>query len=112
MIATLVSLALLSGAASGHANEIRASNIDLNPNASRRAEFDEACLEAIAFMAESYHFRSTRSARALATVKMCNGHPSRTICEISSQAILEKYGKTPLTCGMDTANSVPLVFPP
>lgn len=87
------------------------SNLVAKPDMSKKAEFDKACLDAIGFMAESYSSHTPPSGRAMANVKMCNGHPLMTMCEISSQAMLREYGKTPFTCGTDTADSVPLFFP-
>jgi hypothetical protein len=110
--AVLVCVVLLSGLMSGVADEIGTpSGIAPKADMSRRAAFDAACLDAIALAANNYYDQTPLSVRALANVKMCNGHPFQTICEISSRAMLREYGKTPFTCGTNVADSVPLVFP-
>jgi hypothetical protein len=110
--AVLVCAVFLSGLTSGVADEIGIpSGIAPKADMSRKAAFDAACLDAIALAANNYNDQTPLSARALANVKMCNGHPSQTICEISSGAMLREYGKTPFTCGTNVADSVPLVFP-
>jgi hypothetical protein len=50
---------------------------------------------------------------AMAHVRRCNGHPNKVACEITSQAMMREYGKTPFTCGSDTADySVPVIVLP
>ena len=111
--AILICAVLLSGLTSGVADEIAVrSGIAPQADMSKKAAFNQACLDAIVLMANGYDEQTPLSARASANVKMCNGHPFQTICEISSQAMLREYGKTPFTCGANVADSVPLVFPP
>jgi hypothetical protein len=109
----MVCAVLLSGLTSGVADEIAArSGIAPKADMDKKAAFNQACLDAVALVASNYYEQTPLSARASANVKMCNGHPFQTICEISSQAMLREYGKTPFTCGTNVADSVPLVFPP
>jgi hypothetical protein len=109
--AILVCVVLLSGLTSGVADQIGTpSGVTLKADMERKAAFDAACLDAVALMANN-NYQTPLSARVLANVRMCNGHPSRAICEISSRVMLEEYGKTPFTCGTNVADSVPLVFP-
>jgi hypothetical protein len=109
--AILVCMVLLSGLTSGIADQIGTpSGVARKAGMERKAAFDAACLDAIALMANS-NYQTPLSARVLANVKMCNGHPSQAICEISSRVMLQEYGKTPFTCGNDVADSVPLIFP-
>jgi hypothetical protein len=110
--AILVCVVFLSGLTSGVADQIGTpSGVAQEANLGRKAAFDAACLDAIALVANSYFDQAPLSARALANVKMCYGHPSQTICEISSRAMLQEYGKTPFTCATNVADSVPLIFP-
>ena len=110
--AILVCVVLLSGSTSGVADQIGTPlDVARKADMSRKAAFDAACLDATALVANNYSDQTSLSARALANVKMCNGHPSQTICEISSRAMLQEYGKTPFTCGTNVTDSVPLVFP-
>jgi hypothetical protein len=109
--AFLVCVALLSGLTSGVADQIGTpSGAARKADMSRKAAFDAACLDAVALVANN-NYQTPLSARALANVKMCNGHPSQAICEISSRVMLQEYGKTPFTCGTNIADCVPLVFP-
>jgi hypothetical protein len=109
--AILVCVVLLSGLTSAVADQIRTpSGVARKADTSRKAAFDGACLDAIALVANN-NYQTPLSARALANVMMCNGHPSQAICEISSRVMLQEYGKTPFTCGTNVADSVPLVFP-
>jgi hypothetical protein len=110
--AILVGVVLLSGLTPGVADQIGTpSGVAREADMGRKAAFDAACLDAIALVANNYFDQAPLSARALANVKMCNGHPSQTICEISSRAMLQQYGKTPFTCATNVADSVPLIFP-
>lgn len=110
--AILVCVLFLSGLTSAVADETGPrSDIAAKDDMSSKAAFDQACTDAIVLIANSYGGHTSPSARALANVKMCNGHPSRVTCEITSQTMLREYGKTPFTCGTNTADSVPLVFP-
>ena len=110
--AILVCVLFLSGLTFAVADEIgRRSDIAAKDDMSSKAAFDQACLDAVLFAANSYADRTPPSVRASANVRMCNGHPSRMICEIASQTMLREYGKSPFTCGTNTADSVPLVFP-
>jgi hypothetical protein len=85
--AILVCAVLLSGSTPGVADEIGPpSRIAPKADMSRKAAFDAACSDAIALTANNYFDHTPPSARALANVRMCNGHPSRTICEIASRA--------------------------
>jgi hypothetical protein len=72
-----------------------------------------ACLQAMDLVIRSYGDEGGKplSAMAMALVRRCNGHPVRAICETSSQAMLREFGKTPFTCGTNTADSVPLILP-
>jgi hypothetical protein len=110
--AILVCVVLLSGLTSGVADQIGIpSGVVPKADMSREAAFDAACLDAMALAANSYSDHMPLSARASANVRMCNGHPSQAICQISSQGMLEHYGKTPFTCGTNTADSVLSVYP-
>lgn len=108
----LVCAMLLSGLTSAVADQIGAPfGVARKADEDRKAAFDAACLDAIALVASNYYDQTPLSARALANVKMCNGHPSRTICEISSRAMLQEFEESPFTCGTNVADSVPLIFP-
>jgi hypothetical protein len=75
---------------------------------------DMACLDAIAYLAEHDYERSDKplSAMALAHVRRCNGHPNKGTCETTSRIMMREYGKTPFTCGSDTADySMPVIVP-
>ena len=73
---------------------------------------DLACLDAIGYLASHGYERSTPSAAALAHVRRCNGHPNKIACEITSQATMREYGKTPFTCGSDIADyTLPVIVP-
>jgi hypothetical protein len=75
---------------------------------------DQACLEAITYLIGHEYERSDRplSEMAQAYVRRCNGHPNKAACEIASQAMVREYGKTPLTCGSDTADyKKPVIMP-
>jgi hypothetical protein len=110
--AILVCVVLLSGLTSGVADQIGIpSGVVPKADMSREAAFDGACSDAVVLSAHSYSDQMPLSARAAANVRMCNGHPSQAICEISSRVMLQEYGKTPFTCGTNVADSVPLVFP-
>jgi hypothetical protein len=111
--AILVCVVLLSGLTFGATDQTAAQSGTVpKADMSKRAAFDAACRDAVALVADNYNDRAPLSSRALANVKMCNGHPSETICDATSRAMLREYGKTPFTCGTDVADSVPLVFPP
>jgi hypothetical protein len=71
------------------------------------------CLQAIDLVIRNYGEGNNKplSAMAVALVRRCNGHPVRAICETSSEAMLLEFGKTPFTCGTNTADSVPLILP-
>lgn len=72
-----------------------------------------ACLQAMDLVIRNYGDEGGKplSAMAVALVRRCNGHPVGAICETSSQAMLREFGKTPFTCGTNTADSVPLILP-
>ena len=72
-----------------------------------------ACLQAMDLAIRNYGDEGGKplSAMAMALVRRCNGHPVRAICETSSQAMQREFGKTPFTCGTNTADSVPLILP-
>ena len=72
-----------------------------------------ACLQAIDLVIRNYGDEGGKplSAMAVALVRRCNGHPDRAIRETSSQTMLREFGKTPFTCGANTADSVPLILP-
>jgi hypothetical protein len=79
------------------------------------AAADQACLDAVAYLANNQYGQSDKplSAMASAHVRRCNGHPDKIICETASRVIRQEYGKTPFTCGSDTADySMPLILPP
>jgi hypothetical protein len=76
---------------------------------------DKACLDAIAYLLNHDYERSDEplSAMALAHVRRCNGHPNTLICETTSRMTMQEYGKTPFTCGSDTADySMPVIVLP
>jgi hypothetical protein len=107
-----VCVVLLSGLTSGAADQVGTpSGVAEKADMDKIAAFNAACLDAMALMLNNHYDQAPPSARAAANVKMCNGHPYQTICEISSRTMLQEYGKTPFTCGTNTADSVPLVFP-
>jgi hypothetical protein len=107
-----VCIVLLSGLTSGVADQIGTpSGVARKADMSKKAAFDAACLDAIVLVVNNYNDQAPLSARALANVKMCNGHPSQGICEGYSRVMLLEYGKTPFTCGTNVADCVPLVFP-
>jgi len=75
---------------------------------------DLACLDAIDYLASHGYERSDKplSAMARAYIRRCNGHPNKIACEITSQAMMREYGKTPFTCGSDTADyRMPVIVP-
>jgi hypothetical protein len=76
---------------------------------------DTACLDAITYLIAHSYERSSKplSATALAYVRRCNGHPDKAVCEVTSQAMMRQYGKTPFTCGSDTADytTMPVIVP-
>ena len=75
---------------------------------------DAACLDAITYLIAHSYERSSKplSATALAYVRRCNGHPDKAICERTSQAMIQEVGKTPFTCGSDTADyTLPVIVP-
>ena len=76
---------------------------------------NQACLDAIAYLLNHDYERSDKplSAMALAHVRRCNGHPNTLICETTSRIMMREYGKTPFTCGSDTADySMPVIVLP
>lgn len=76
---------------------------------------DQACLDAIAYLAYHDYERSDGplSAMALAHVRRCNAHPDRLVCETTSGIVKREYGKTPFTCGSDTADyTMPVIIVP
>ena len=75
---------------------------------------DEACLDAVRYLAYSDYERSDKPLSALgsALVRNCNGHPKKFICEATSQAVMREFGKTPFTCGTNTLDDPPLILPP
>jgi hypothetical protein len=78
---------------------------------SMEAAYNDACSNAFALTLNSYSDHSPLTDRAVANIKMCNGHPNRVICEITTNMMVREYGKSPQTCGTDTVASVPAVFP-
>jgi hypothetical protein len=99
--AILVCVALLSGVASGVADQIETSpGVAEKADMDRIAAFTTACLDATALMLNNQYDQAPLSARVAANVKMCNGHPYQTICDISSRVMLQEYGKTPFTMGL------------
>ena len=111
--AILICVLMSSGLTSGGASEIAPSSaLASRPDMSKRAAFDQACRDATALIIYGRYEEAPLSARAMANVRMCNGHPLQSICENISKTVLQEYGKTPFTCGSNIADSVPSVFLP
>jgi hypothetical protein len=110
--AILICVMILSGLTPGVASETGSSSALVpKPDMSKRAAFDQACRDATALIIYGRYEEAPLSARALANVRMCNGHPLQAICQKISKTVLDEYGKTPFTCGSDIAESVPPVIP-
>jgi hypothetical protein len=92
--AILVYILFLSGLTTAVADQIETPSVTSpKDDMSRKAAFDEACADAVALVANSYFDHKPPSARATANIKMCNGHPSRIICETASQVMLREFEK-------------------
>jgi hypothetical protein len=119
--AILVCVLLFSGMISGPMSGLTSAAADqpvvphgVVAKAGETSQRDNAaCLQAIDLVMRNYNDKDGEplSVMAVALVRRCNGHPVRAICETSSQAMLREYGKTPFTCGINTADSVPLILP-
>jgi hypothetical protein len=104
---------LLSGLTSAVADQpVVPSGVGPAPDTTEQRA-SAACLQAIDLVIRNYGDGNDKplSAMAVALVRRCNGHPVRAICEQSSQTMLREFGKTPFTCGSNTADSVPLILP-
>jgi hypothetical protein len=114
LVCVLLFSSLMSGLTSAAADEIAAQAGVVKKADETRERANEACLQAIDLVMRHYGDEDggkPLSAMAVALVRRCNGHPSRAICDMSSQAMLREFGKTPFTCGTNTADSVPLILP-
>jgi hypothetical protein len=113
LVCVLLFPSLLSGLTSAAADQpIVPSGVV--PNADQTSQrANEACLQAMDLVMSNYGDADGKplTAMAVALVRRCNGHPLRAICDMSSQAMLREFGKTPFTCGTNTADSVPLILP-
>jgi len=113
LVCVFLFASLMSGLTSAAADQTVAPS-GAAPKAGETQEpANAACLQAIDLVMRNYGDEGDKplSAMAVALVRRCNGHPVRAICDMSSQAMLREYGKTPFTCGTNAADSVPLIVP-
>jgi hypothetical protein len=112
-VCVLLFASLMSGLTSAAADVIAAPSGVVSKVDETRELANAACLQAIDLVMRNYGDEDGKplSAMAMALVRRCNGHPVRAICDMSSQAMLREYGKTPFTCGTNAADSVPLILP-
>jgi hypothetical protein len=104
-------LALLNPSV-GIADEIGRPSVAASKNdMSLGAAYSEACVNAVVLTWNSYFNNLPLTDRASANVKMCNGHPDQMVCETMRNMLAREFGKSPQTCGTNTAKSVPQVFP-
>jgi hypothetical protein len=117
LVCVLLFVGLMSGLMSGLTSAAADQPIVPSgtvPKAEQTGQRDNAaCLQAMDLVIRNYGDEGGKplSAMAMALVRRCNGHPVRAICETSSQAMQREFGKTPFTCGTNTADSVPLILP-
>jgi hypothetical protein len=115
--AILVCLALSLGpivtAAAGEAGTAShaVATAAIAKTADATAAADQACLGAVYQVASNYDEQRPLSGRAAAFVRRCNGDPNKIACEVASQTMVREYGKTPFTCGANTAEADPLILP-
>jgi hypothetical protein len=112
--AILVCVALISGFTSVAADEVGTSSHAVPKIDAASAAADQACFDAVFQVAINQYDQSVKPLPALAQalVRRCNGHPNKIVCEAVSRGMMLEYGKTPFSCGVNTADSIPLILPP